>query len=157
MKQIVIDTAKREKNLYKLHAISQRWIADLTFLNDENNFLQDLINLHFIDLCNLDMLPITRKLSARVASAIRKNNLLIIQIQTHEKQLATLFESDHFRGESDFRAAQKKLANGYDQHVQSNRLLKNRIFTIIKDIMRQQKQKKLLSPTEPPIKNNPKE
>lgn len=157
MKQIVIDTAKKEKNLFKLHTISQRWVADLTFLNDENSFLQDLINLHFLDLCNYEMLPITRKLSARVAAAIKKNNLLIIQIQTHEKQLATLFESDHFKGESDFRVAQKKLANSFDQHVQSNKLLKNRVFAIIKDIMKQQKRKRLLTSIEPPIKDNPKE
>lgn len=156
MKQIVIDIAKREKNLYKLHSISQNWVTDLTFLNDENTFLQDLINLHFIDLCNYEMLPITRKLSAKIAAAIKKNNLLLIQIQTHEKQLATLFESDHFKGETDFRVAQKMLANSFDQHVQSNRVLKNRVFGIIKDIMKQQKQKRLISSIGVPKEDKPK-
>ena len=147
MKHIVVDIAKKEKNLYKLHRISQRWIADLTFLNDENAFLQDLINLHFIDLCNYDLLPITRKLGVRISMAIKKNNLLLFQLQTHEKQLATLFESAHFKGETDFRKAHKMLAKKFDQRFQSNKVVKNRVFSVIKKIMKQQKQKKLLYAT----------
>lgn len=150
MKHIIVDFAKKEKNLYKLHRISQRWIADLTFLNDENAFLQDLINLHFIDLCNYDLLPTTRKFSARIAKASKKNNLLLMQLQTHEKQLATLFESEHFKGESNFRKSHKKLAKSFDQHVQSNKIVKNRVFSIIKQIMKHQKQKKLLTPIDYP-------
>lgn len=157
MKQVVIDITKKEKNLYKLHTITQRWVADLTFLNDENSFLQDLINLHFIDLCNYEMLPATRKLNARIASRIKKNNLLLFQLQTHEKQLATLFESEHFKGEVDFRNSHKSLAKSFDQHVESNKLLKNRVFTVIKDIMKQQKQKRLLSPISSPKADNSKE
>jgi len=157
MKQIIIDIAKKEKNLYKLHAISQSWVADLTFLNDENTFLQDLINLHFIDLCNYEFLQITRKLNAKIDKAIKKNNLLLFQIQTHEKQLATLFESDHFRGEANFRAAHKKLAKSFDQHILTNKVLKTRVFTIIKDIMKRAKQKKLLSLIDIPRVDNSKE
>lgn len=157
MKQVVIDITKKEKNLYKLHTITQRWVADLTFLNDENYFLQDLINLHFIDLCNYEMLPATRKLNARIASSIKKNNLLLFQLQTHEKQLATLFESEHFKGEVDFRNAHKMLAKSFDLHVESNKLLKNRVFNVIKDIMKQQKRKRLLSPIGSPKADNPKE
>ena len=157
MKQVIIDKAKKEKNLYKLHSISQSWAADLTFCNDENAFLQDLINLHFIDLCNYELLPVTRKLNVKIAMAIKKNNLLLFQIQTHEKQLATLFESDHFGGEVDFRSAHKKLAKSFDQRVQSNRALKNRVFAIIKDIMKQQKQKRLLSFTDFSKEDNSKE
>lgn len=157
MKQVVIDIAVKEKNLYKLHTISQRWVADLTFLNDENIFLQDLINLHFIDLCNYEMLFTTRKINARISKSIKKNNLLLFQLQTHEKQLATLFESQHFKGEADFRNAHKMLAKSFDQHVECNKLLKNRVFTIIKDIMKQQKRKRLLSPIGSQKADNPME
>lgn len=155
MKQIVVDVVKKEKNLFKLHAILRSWTAELTFLNDENTFLQDLLNLHFIDLCNYELLPTTRKFSARIAKAIRKNNLLLFEIQTQEKQLATLFESEHFRGEAGFRKVQKMLANSFDQHIESNKIVKNRVFGIIKQIMKQQKLKKLISPTDYPKVDNP--
>jgi len=147
MKSVIVDISKKNKNLYKLHSIAQNWITDLEFINDEELFLQDLISTFFVDLCSVEYFPDTRRLNKKLEDSRKKGNLLVFEIRTHIKQLATLLESNHLDGEPEFRKAQKKLANKFDQFVQSTKLLKNRVFTIIKKIMKQHKQKLLLSHT----------
>ncbi len=149
MKPVVISLSKKKKNLAKLHHISQKWSVELDFIYDEQRFLQDLISTFFIDLCSVEFFPDTRKLNQKLNESIKKGNLLTLELQTHEKYLVTLLESAHLEGEQNYRKLQKKLANRIDQFVQSNKLLKSRIFSIIKNIMKQHKQKLLLAHTNP--------
>ncbi len=147
MKPFVINLSKKRKNLSKLHRISQKWHAELDFIRDEQHFLEDLISTFFIDLCSVEFFPDTRKLNLKLDESIKKGNLLTLELQTHEKFLVTLLESVHLEGEQNYRKLHKKLANRIDQFVQSNKLLKSRIFSIIKNIMKQHKQKLLLAHT----------
>lgn len=156
MKPLVVSMSKKHKNLFKLHKISQNWIADLDFISDEERFLQDLISTFFVDLCSVDYFPDTRKINLKLEESKMKGNLLALEIRTHIKHLETLLESSHFEGEQKFRKEQKKLANKFDQYVQSNKLLKSRVFGIIKNIMKQHKQKLLLSDTTPQELDKPK-
>jgi hypothetical protein len=151
MKPVVVNLSKKQKNLYKLHHISQKWITELEFIHDEQHFLQDLISTFFVDLCSVELFPDTRKLNQKLEESIKKGNMFILEIQTHDKHLITLLESTHLNGEADFRKAQRKLANRVEQFVQSNKLLKSRVFAIIKNIMKQHKQKRLI-----PHANSPK-
>lgn len=155
MKPVVVGYSKKKKNLYKLHHISQKWIAELEFMFDEQRFLQDLLSTFFIDLCSVELFPDTKKLDRKIIESRKIGNLLLLEIRTHDKQLATLLESIHFDGECTFRTEQKKLANKFDQFVQSNKLLKTRVFTIIKHIMKQHKQKLLLSHVNSQEEDNP--
>jgi len=145
MKSVVVNLAKKKKNLYKLYTISQKWIAELEFIRDEHHFLQDLISTFFVDLCSVDYFPETRRLSKKLEESNKKANLFLLELRTHSKQLSTLIESSHLNGEEDFRKRQKKLANKFDQYVLGSKLLKSRVFAIIKNIMKQHKQKLLLS------------
>ena len=147
MKPVVISLSKKKKNLSKLHRISQKWSAELDFIHDEQRFLQDLISTFFIDLCSVEFFPDARKLNQKLDECIKKGNLLTLELQTHEKHLVTLLESIHLEGEHNYRKIQKKLANRIDQFVQSNKFIKSRIFFIIKNIMKQHKQKLLLAHT----------
>ena len=145
MKYIVIDIDKKRENLFKLHSITQKYISELEFSHDELRFLQELLSTFFIDLCRIEMLPQTRVLNNQITNLNKKCNLLILELQTHEKQLATLLESDHLKGERDFRQAHGKLTEEFEILIKNSKNLKTEIFTIIKRIIKQQKQKKLLS------------
>ncbi len=157
MKRIVVDMAKKKENLFTLHTITQKCIADLEFILDEQRFLQDLLSTFFIDLCKVELLPDTRVLNQSLAESSKKCNLLILELQTHEKHLATLLESIHMKGEISYRESHKELITNFDQFVINNKSIKIRIFTIIKNIMKQHKQKLLLSHANSQEVNNSKE
>lgn len=147
MKRVVINLSKKRNNLFKLHSIMQKFFSELEFLQDEQRFIQDLLTTFFVDLCCVEMLANTRVLNIRISNLNTECNLLILELQTHEKLLATLLESEHLKGENNFREEHKKMTDKFDQFIQKNRILKNQVFAIIKEIMKMHKQKKLLSPT----------
>ncbi len=155
MKHIVIDINKKRENLFKLHSITQKFISELEFLHDEQRFLQDLLSSFFIDLCRTEILPRTRILNKEIDKSNKECNLLIFELQTHEKQLATLLESKHLKGEEYFRKAHSELSNQVEMFIRASRNLKTTIFTITKKIIKQRKQKKLLPGTNAPkVKNS---
>jgi hypothetical protein len=145
MRRIIVNTDGKAKNLFKLHRISQMWISELEFFFDEQHFYQDLIELYLLDLLKGESLDELAAIEKKLKKAVNKGNLLLLEVRTHEKQLATLFESEHLKGEKEFRNLHKKLANKFDQFVDSNKRLKKVIFDVIKKVMQKHKQKLLMA------------
>ncbi len=145
MEHFVITTDRKMKNLYKLHQISRTWISEMSFIHDEQHFYQDLVLTYFIDLLKNDVLTEVLEIERRLDKAIQRGNLLMLDIRTHEKQLATLLESEHLKGEKEFRKKHKELADKFERCTQTNKTLKQMLFKLIKNILHEHKQKLLLS------------
>ncbi len=143
MVPLIINTDKKTKNLFKLHRISKLWISDITFYFDEYRFYQDLIAMFFIDLLDETYFVKVREAEAKLTVASKKANLLLFEILTHEKQLATLLESEHLKGEKEFRMKHRALAKQFEQLLQDNKALKQLFFKLIKKPLKRHKQKLL--------------
>lgn len=141
------DITKREKikkKLFKLHDQSATWMSEMEFMKDEQIFLEHLLSAHFLDLSTAKLYDPARKLIKKLMDVEKMGNELFDTIQLHNKHLSTLIESSKFKGKKGYKKEHKKIEKDFDTYVLNFKYVKKKIFKIIKDIMKNNKQKLLI-------------
>lgn len=141
------DITKREKikkKLSKLHEQSTSWMSDLEFMKDEQIFLEHLLSTHFLDLSKSKLYEPTRKLIKKLKDVEKMGRDLFDKIQLHNKHLSTLIESSKYKGKKGFKKEHRHIEKDFETYELNFKYVKKKIFNMIKDIMKNHKQKLLI-------------
>ncbi len=139
-----LEKEKFKKYLFKLQGQLNKWIEQLDFNKDEQLFLEHLFSAHFLDLSSKELYKPAKMLLNKLNDVEKMNNELSLEIQTHHKHLATLVESLQINAKDEIKKEQKKIKNNFETFDLKFKYVKNKIFKMIKDIMKNHKQKLLI-------------
>lgn len=121
------------------------WMNELQFMEDEQNFLEHLLSQHFLELSSATLYSNTRKIIRKLQETKIFGTNLIDQVHLHNKQLATLMTREDPTISEAIENQHESLQKDLDFHVVKVKYLKKKLFSIIKDILKQHKKKLLLS------------
>ena len=139
---------KKEKfrnKLFKLHEQNVTWLTELEFVQDEHIFLENLLSTHFLDLSSEKLFEPTKKLIHKLNDVEIMGNELEDTIQTHNKHVATLLESLQLDGKKDVVKEHQSIKNDFETFHLKFKFVKKKIYNMIKEIMKEHKQKLLIS------------
>jgi len=135
---------KFRKKLFKYHDQSIVWLSDLDFMKGEQIFLEHLLSSHFLDLSTAKLYDPTRKLIKKLIDVKQMGNQLFDTIQLHDKELSIWIESSNFNDKKGYKKEHKQIQKDFEIYVLNFKYVKKKIFNMIKEIMKNQKQKLLI-------------
>ena len=128
-----------------MHKNSIEWLSELRFINNELLFFDDLIKSYTLQLIDTKHFNESKKVVDKFGTSHKKTNYLIKIIQVHQNDLKIMIDGfDHPQEEEEYKNEHRKFIILNNEFSKKYRILKNEIFDLIKNILKEQKQKRLL-------------
>lgn len=129
----------------EMHTDSKEWLSELKFIRDEHIFFEDLITSFTAQLIAKEKFPNSRELTDAIKSSQKRNELLIEAVKTHENDLKIMVDGiDQIKEENAYTKEHKNLVEIIDNFSKEYKALKSRVFKMITDIKKEEKQKRLI-------------
>ncbi len=133
-------------NPEELHQESLNWMLELEFIKDEQRFLNELIKNHTLQLISGEMyqrsLAVVNELSKEEKEVIS----LLKKIKKHTNKLEILVDGiDQLNEEKKYKEDHYMWKIETSTYLDNYKDTKKKIFSLIKQIMKQEKQKRLLN------------
>jgi len=138
---------KENRSVYVLHEETMNWMNELEFMSDEQSFLEHLLGSHFLELSSSELYDATRKLIKKLKEVEKMGRSLMDTIQLHNKHMATMIESFQKEFNKSLDKEHSQIKKDFDNYALNFRYVKRKIFGIIKEIMKEHKQKLLIDKT----------
>jgi len=130
----------------ELHEASQNWLTELAFIRDEHLFFEDIFSTFSLQLIEVKGFEEKTEIIDAINESQRLNNNLIKVIKSHDKELKLLVGDIEQRAkEMDYKREHRKLMAKVDEYLKEYKLLKTQLFSIIKEVFKREKQKKLMA------------
>ncbi|MDO9261809.1 MAG: hypothetical protein Q7U08_07710 [Flavobacteriaceae bacterium] len=140
MDSLLLTELKTPELIYDTY---KEWLSELDFIFDEESIIEELINSHFIELCNFELYNQSKEVVEQLKLNKHKLNHLKTDIYIQQKYLSTLIESNNVIGEKEFYVKHKVISQKKIAYYQSVKDLKSNAYDLIKEILRKNKQKKI--------------
>lgn len=128
-----------------MHEASKKWLSELYFTADEHLFFQDLVKTYTLLLVNTETFSNTVEIIDALNRSQKRNNELIEIIKTHENDLEVIVDDiNQPKEESAYKSEHRELANIMSDFYQEYTSLKSQLFHIIKNVIKKDKQERLL-------------
>ena len=128
-----------------MHKNSIEWLSELRFINNELLFFDDLIKSYTLQLIDTKHFDESKKVVDKLETSHKKTNYLIKIIQVHQNDLKIMVDGlDQPKEEEEYKNEHRKFIIMNNEFLKTYRILKNEIFDLIKNILKEQKQKRLL-------------
>jgi len=136
---------KEWRNPSSLHDETVRCISELKFVNDEIQFLSDLIKEFTLELISGENFEESRKITNDLSTYEQALKPMIKEIEIHKNNLETLLDDIDIPDEEDeYLITHNKLMSEAVAFNLKVRKLKAKIFDLIKGFIKLSKQKRLL-------------
>ncbi|AVI49695.1 hypothetical protein C5O00_00345 [Pukyongia salina] len=130
-----------------LHEDTVNCISELQFIKDEIQFLSDLIKSHTLELLGKNAFSESKELAVELSEYKKTIKVLLTKLKTHSNVLETLIDDiDIPDEEDDYKTAHYQLMFETVGFISSFKKLKRRVFQLIKIVLKEKKQRKLLKP-----------
>ena len=133
------------KKYYELHDQSVQWINEIQFMTDEQVFLEHLLSSHFLELSSSKLYETTKRLIKKLKEVESLGNDLKGKIQLHNKHVGTIIENFNKEYQVNVDRERQSIKKDLDSYLLKFRYIKKKIFGIIKSIMKEHKQKRLIN------------
>lgn len=128
-----------------MHSGSRKWLSELEFAKDEQLFFDDLIKFYTLQLIDSKRFSESKKMVDRLSNLQKETDKLIALIKTHENDLKIMLDGiDQIEAENAYKEKHGKLIIIVSEFLEKYRTLKMQLFTLVKSIMKEGKQKRLL-------------
>ena len=128
-----------------MHEASRKWLSELEFINGEQLFFRDLIKSYALYLIDSKHIDESRKVIDNLNKIKKKTTLLTESVQNHENKLIIWDDSiDHSKEEERYKTEHRQLIIDVSKFFQNYRIFKTNFFDLIKEIIKEQRQKRLL-------------
>ena len=124
----------------EMHGLSKEWFSNLSFIRDEQQFLNRLIESFAIK--PLDKTEVGRLMDFKkaLAESQRRSDSLYKQVQKHINQLEIMVDDvNQLEMERAYRSTHSKLLVKVNKYLQDYRTVKNRGFAKLKSILKKGK------------------
>jgi len=135
------------KKYYELHDQTVQWINEIQFMADEQIFLEHLLSSHFLELSSSKLYETTKKLIRKLKEVETTGNDLMDMIQMHNNNLGKLIENFNENGQLTIDREHIAIKKDLEDYILKFRYVKKKIFGIIKQILKDHKQKLLIKNT----------
>jgi len=145
-------TTKRKVKKYEawlspetMHKGSLNWLSELRFAKDEQLFFDDLVKSYTLQLIDSKHFKESKKIVDQLSAQQKETDVLIDTIVNHEKGLNIMVDGiDQLKEENAYKDEHGKLIIQVSLFLKNYRILKTELFTLIKSIIKEGKQKLLL-------------
>ncbi|WCO02850.1 hypothetical protein [Psychroserpens ponticola] len=128
-----------------MHLASQEWLSELKFIKDEHLFFEDLITTFTSQLIESGKFSENKEIIDAVNRSQKRNNLLIEAIKVHENDLQIMVDGiDQLDEEKAYTKEHSGLMIAIADFLKEYKSLKTQLFSIIKKIKKEDKQKHLI-------------
>lgn len=128
-----------------MHDNSNEWLSELRFINDELLFFDDLIKSYTLQLIDSKYFNESKKLADELGALHKKTNNIIRIIQTHANDLKIMVDGiDQPYEEDSYKNEHREIMIKINEFIKRCRSTKKELFELIKNILIEQKQKRLL-------------
>ncbi|ARV07122.1 hypothetical protein BTO04_10675 [Polaribacter sp. SA4-10] len=128
-----------------IHNDSKEWLLELAFLKDEYLFFEDLMKSYTLQLIDLQDYSKNKKIIDTISNYKKENDNLIKLVQEHENKLEILVDGiNKPKEEEAYKKGHKGLKVLVKNFLKENKVLKLKLFNIIKKIKKTEKQKRLI-------------
>jgi tRNA/tmRNA/rRNA uracil-C5-methylase (TrmA/RlmC/RlmD family) len=128
-----------------MHEASRKWLSELEFIKGEQLFFRDLIKSYALYLIDSKHIDESRKVIENLNKIKKKTTLLAESVQNHENKLIIWEDSiNHSKEEERYKTEHRKLIIEVSKFFQNYRIFKTKFFDLIKEIIKEQRQKRLL-------------
>ncbi|MCL5128258.1 MULTISPECIES: hypothetical protein [unclassified Algibacter] len=127
-----------------MHKDSLKWLSELRFVKDEELFFDDLIKSYTIQLIDSKYFEVSKNLVVKLSAIQRETSSLIDTIINHENGLKIMVDGvNEFEKENAYKIEHGKLIVVVCEFLDNYRSLKTELFTLIKGVIKEGKQKRL--------------
>lgn len=134
------------KNADELHVESLNWISELKFIKDEQYFLDDLLKSYTLQLIKEPKFDESNKVIAKLSTIRKEGEELLKKMINHENELLILVDGiDQIKEEKKYRFLHSKYLLEVTNYFNDYKEVKKEIYSIIKQIMKEEKQRRLLN------------
>ena len=132
-------------NAEQMHEDSKDWLSELKFIRDEHLFFEDLITTFTMQLVAPDKFSDHKEIIDTLSKSQKRNNSIIEAVETHENNLQIMVDGiDELAKEKAYVKEHKDLILRITDFLKDYKTLKRQLFTIIKNIKKAEKQKRLI-------------
>jgi len=128
-----------------MHADSLKWLSELRFAKDEQLFFDDLVKSYTIQLIDSKYFSESKKIINKLRVLQKNTDTLIYNTIEHEKGLEIMIDGiDQIEEENIYKRKHARLMITVKKFLEKYRLLKTELFSLVKGIIKEGKQKRLL-------------
>jgi len=131
-----------------MHKNSIEWLSDLEFMKDEQLFFDDLIKTYTLQLIDSKHFKESKSIIDTLSKLQKKTDALIKYVKNHKNDLKIMVDGiDQPKEEADYKNEHRRLIVEINDFVKEYRVLKATLFSLIKNIKKEEKQKRLIDRT----------
>ena len=128
-----------------MHNMSAKWLSELKFAKDEQLFFNDLVKSYTLQLIDSKRFNESKKIIDQLSALQKKTDSLIETVINHEKGLKIMVDGiDQIEEENAYKDEHTKLIIKISKFLAKYRTLKTQLFKVVKAIIKEGKQKRLL-------------
>ncbi|MEW4922636.1 hypothetical protein [Algibacter sp. 2305UL17-15] len=128
-----------------MHNSSIKWLSELRFAKDEQLFFDDLVKSYTLQLIDSKYFTKSKKIIEQLGKQQKETEELIETIINHEKELKIMVDGiNQLKEEKAYKDKHRKLIIKVSRFLENYRTLKSQLFALIKSIIKEGKQKRLL-------------
>lgn len=132
-------------NAKVMHKASRKWLSELKFIKDEQLFFDDLIKSFTLQLIDSSRFDESKALVEKLSAMQTQTDIYIKTVMAHENGLEIMVnEIDEPKEEEAYRKEHNDLIITIASFLSHYRRLKTQLFSLVKGIIKDQKQKRLL-------------
>ncbi|MFX0557920.1 hypothetical protein ACOCEA_14060 [Maribacter sp. CXY002] len=129
----------------EMHATSKLWLSELSFIIDEQLFLNDLVKSYSLQLAEPEIFDQSKKIISQIQKTEKEVGILIKKVKAHENELEIMVDQvDELKMEKAYIETHKELLNAMNTYTKEYRKAKKKLFIFISTIMKKEKQNRLL-------------
>lgn len=134
------------KNPDELHVESLNWISELRFIKDEQHFLNELLKSYTIQLIENQDFAKNKEIISKLSKLRKIGEKLLKKLINHENELLILVDGiDQIKEEKHYRFLHSTYLLEVTNYFNDYKDVKRVIFDVVKEIMKHEKQKRLLN------------
>ncbi len=147
MKTLIPDIKYIEsKSPEELHVESLNWLSELKFIKDEQHFLDELLKSYTLQLAKNQDFSKNKDIISHLSKLRKNGEELLKKIINHENELLILVDGiDQIKEEKHYRFLHSTYLMEVTNYFNEYKDVKRSIFDVVKKIMKQEKQKRLLN------------
>ena len=129
----------------QMHDDSKEWLSELKFIRDEHLFFIDLITTFTMQLVDSKKFASNKEVIDTLNRSQKRNNSIIEAVKIHENQLQIMVDGvDELAKENAYIKEHRDLILVITEFLKEYQAVKKQLFTIIKNIKKEEKQKRLI-------------
>ncbi len=130
----------------EMHRTTVSWLSELKFIKDEQRFLNSLVKSYTEQLIDHKIYDKSKELVGNILDAEKELVGLLKKVQVHENQLEIMIDDvDQPKMEKAYRETHEELMQDMQRYLEDYRELKRQLFKLLSQVLKQEKQKRLLN------------